>query len=186
MQHDLDARRLHCRERRHANDSWLPHLAPTTGPGRYRIRRRRRAGDRERRHRRRHEYAYVARRNGQPHRPLPPGPARVLHTERQTATAVSKGAVAAGDGGGTDTVTASSARAGRRGQRPLELVDHAYERFPEIAPERCWACADCRLLPARAVSDPENIPRLLCKPFLNTPLNDAELDRLSDFLRRCK
>ena len=43
--------------------------------------RRRRAGDWRSRDRRHHEYAYVARRNGQPDRPLPPGTAWVLHAQ---------------------------------------------------------------------------------------------------------
>ena len=34
VQHALDARRLHPGERRHADDSALPHLAPPAGPGR--------------------------------------------------------------------------------------------------------------------------------------------------------
>src|SRR5205085_8487829 len=48
-------------------------------------------------------------------------------------------------------------------------------------------CVDCRLLRPRSVSDQENIPRLLMQTLpQHEPLNDAELDRLSDFLRRCK
>jgi len=128
MQHDLDARRLHRGKRCHADDSPLARLAPSSPARPHRFRRRRRARDRERRDCRRHEYPYVARRNGQPHRPLPPGAACVLHAQRQAATAISEGAVASGNGGGPDAVTASGARTRRRRERPAELSDHPHER----------------------------------------------------------